>query len=300
VLEVVASLVALGERAAAQPQVLKWNIEATVYSITDPHKVFPDLRLGDNVRGTLAYNVNANRTWDEFFFGTAYYFLGATFPVTEMVIENPRTGVDLEFKLDESAEESAVYLEKQDNRDLFYSNQPVLVPVPLPAGLGENEFNSPSLEVFLAGPPGTLTSPKLPLELDLEDWPVADISFYDFWMYNISDTRIEAEIYSLTAVPFESIPGDFDADGDADERDYTIWRGQFGNSEIPEEPIDSDASGNGEIDAADYVVWRHAVEQTAPNNASIPEPASVLATLIALVAALSGRRNRCGRESRSI
>ena len=54
-------------RAAAQPHVLKWNIEATVYSITDPHKVFPDLRLGDNVRGTMAYNVNANRLWDETF-----------------------------------------------------------------------------------------------------------------------------------------------------------------------------------------------------------------------------------------
>ena len=145
--------------AAAQPHVLKWNFEATVYSVTDPHKVFPDLRLGDkSAPGTLAYNVNANRLWDDFFFGTAYYFHGATFPVTEMVIENPRTGVDLEFKLDEAGDESAVYLEKYEgppgsDGDLFYTNQPVLVPVPLPDGLGDNDFRSPSLEVFLKGRP---------------------------------------------------------------------------------------------------------------------------------------------------
>ena len=66
---------ALPWRAAAQPHVLKWDIEATVYSITDPHKVFPDLRLGDTVRGTMAYNVNANRLWDETF--NIAYFLHA-------------------------------------------------------------------------------------------------------------------------------------------------------------------------------------------------------------------------------
>ena len=82
-------------------------------------------------------------------------------------------------------------------------------------------------------------------------------------------------------------------------RDYTIWGSLFGNSEIDEEAMDADASGNGEIDAADYVVWRHAVERTASINVSVPEPATILANLIALVAALSGRRNRCGRESRS-
>ena len=32
------------------------------------------MRLGDKVRGTMAYNLNSNSLWDEFFFGTAYYF----------------------------------------------------------------------------------------------------------------------------------------------------------------------------------------------------------------------------------
>ena len=48
---------------------------------------------------------------------------------------------------------------------------------------------------FLGGPSGTLTNTKLPLEFDLNDWRIADISFYDNWLYSISDTRIEAEIY---------------------------------------------------------------------------------------------------------
>jgi hypothetical protein len=284
---------ALCTQAAAQPHVLKWNIEATIYSITDPHKVFPDVRLGDNVRGTMAYNLNANRLWDESF-SLAYFFHGATFPVTEMVIENPRTGVDLEFKLDEAGGESAVYLEKDQGApgsesDYFYTSQPVLVPVPLPSEIGD-DFGFPSVEVFLGGPRGTLANTKLPSELDLNDWSLADISFYDNWTYSISDTRLEATIYSLTPVPFESVPGDFDADGDADARDYTIWGTQFGNSEIDEDAMDSDASGNGEIDAADYVVWRHAVAQNAPNNASIPEPATILSLMTALVVGLARRR----------
>jgi hypothetical protein len=141
-LMVLAGAWVFGGGATAQPHVLKWDIEATVYSITDPHNVFPDLRLGDHVRATMAYNVNANTTWDEFLFGTAYYSLGPTFPLTDMVIENPRTGVDLEFKRDENFE-TAVYLEQYegppgDDADYFYTSQPVLVPVPLPDGLGEN------------------------------------------------------------------------------------------------------------------------------------------------------------------
>jgi hypothetical protein len=290
--------------AAAQPHILKWDIQATVYSITDPHNVFPDLRLGDNVRATMAYNVNANRLWDDFFFGTAYYFLGATFPVTEMVIENPRTGVDLEFKRDEAGDESAVYLEQYkgppgDDADYFYTSQPVLVPVPLPGGIGD-AFGTPSLEVFLKGPPGTLAGPQLPLELNLDDWPgVADISFYDNWVYDISDTRIEASIYSLSPVPFETIPGDFDADGVADERDYAIWRRTFGHSEAREDAIDADADGSGEIDAADYVVWRHAVSSAAINTGSagttavaVPEPATLTLLVPILAAFLHQRRIR--------
>ena len=134
------------------------------------------------------------------------------------------------------------------------------MPASLPGGLGENEFQLPSLEFNLKGPRGTLPGPQLPLELNLDDWPhAADISFYDYWTYSISNTRIEATIYSLTPVPWETIPGDFDADGNADEHDYAIWRGMFGNTEAREDAMDADANGNGEIDAADYVIWRHAI-----------------------------------------
>jgi hypothetical protein len=245
--------------------------------------------------------LNSNSLWDEFFFGTAYYFHGATFPMTEMIIENPRTGVDLEFGINESCDDSAVYLEKYegppgDDADLLYSNQQVRLPVPLPGGIGD-DFSYPAVEVFFKGPPGVLTGPQLPRELNLDDWPLADISFYDNWVYDISDTRIEATIYSLTPVPFESVPGDFDADADADERDYAIWRAMFGNSEVVEDVIDADGSGNGEIDAADYVVWRHAIGQSAGINAaagkSVPEPRSFAVATIAVLAVIaSGRATR--------
>ena len=35
----------------AQPHILKWDFEATVYNIEDPHDVFADVRLGDKCRG---------------------------------------------------------------------------------------------------------------------------------------------------------------------------------------------------------------------------------------------------------
>jgi hypothetical protein len=296
----VVSLCALCGEASAQPHVLKWNFEATVYNKADPHTLFPDVRVGDNVRGTLAYNVNANRTWDEFFFGVAYYFLGPTFPVTEFVVENPRTGIDLEFKLDETNDYSGVYLEmfetdSGDEVDLFYTDGRALVPVPVPEALKE-DFKYPTLEFWLEGPRGNLTSPKLPTELDLDDWPIATISFYNSFFQFSSHTRIEAEIYSLTPVPFETVPGDFDADGDADARDNTIWRSTFGYTEANEDIMDADADGSGVIDAGDYVVWRHAVSALAqmpvPADASpvsVPEP-STLIMLVSVLAVLRRQR----------
>ena len=125
--------------ATAQPHVLKWNIEATVYSKADPHKVFPDVRLGDKVRGTLAYNCEQQSLWDDFFFGTAYYFHGATFPLTEMVVENPRTGVDLEFKVTRRASIAQCTLRSTKARlattaIFFYTEPRAVVPVPVPDG----------------------------------------------------------------------------------------------------------------------------------------------------------------------
>jgi probable HAF family extracellular repeat protein len=303
--------------AAAQPHVLKWDIQATVYSITDPHNVFPDLRLGDTVRGTLAYNLNSDFI-DFESEGSGVYVHGPTFPVTEMVIENPRTGVDLEFRVDESMQESQVFMlnDWQDfgwpeHADRISTSQPVLVPVEVPDGVGDG-FGLPILEVLLHGPVDTIPSGQLPLELNLDDWPLADISFYDNWIYDISDTRIEAQIYSLTPVTFESVAGDFDADADADERDYAIWRSNFGSTEF----LDADADGSGVIDAADYVVWRHqagphvaesavadsdrAARRDGLPYAAVPEPSTLVAALSALLPFGFRRRryrNAAGRHT---
>ena len=93
-------------------------------------------------------------------------------------------------------------------------------------------------------------------------------------------------------MPFETVPGDFDADGDADARDYTIWATTFSYSEAREDVMDADASGNGEIDAADYVVWRHAIEPNAPSSSPTPEPSTLIEFAGALIIALSYRVNR--------
>jgi uncharacterized membrane protein len=302
VLQVVSGYAAYPGSAAAQPHVLKWDIQATVYFIADPHNVFPDVRLGDNVHGTLTYNLNSV-FYDFGHAGSGVYVHGPTFPATEMVIENPRTGVDLVFKIDETMAESDVFVLNNwqdfgwpERADQIRTSQPVLLPVPVPDETGGG-FQQPTVEVRFTGPVGTITDGELPLALNLDDWPVADMAFYDNWIYDTSDTWIDASIYSLIPVPLPVVPGDFDADADADARDYAIWRTQFGGTEY----LDADASGNGTTDAADYVLWRENVDPIAMSatavsgsssgyNGNVPEPTTNIAAAFALL--LCGARRR--------
>jgi hypothetical protein len=283
----------------AQPHVVKWNIEATVISITDPHKVFPDIRLGDLVRGSLSYNLNS------FFYDvgndSGFYPHAPTFPVTEMVIENPRTGIDLEF-MREPRYDPQVYVfndEEFDDENTIFTVQPVRVPE------GAHPTWTPIVQVYLEGPSDALASHHLPPQLNLDDWPIALIGFSNRIATAISDTLIDAEIHSLTPVIVPMVPGDFDADGDADADDYAVWRSTFGSTEW----LDADANGDSQIDAADYVVWRNNVVQIAglgpaggssPNAVSphgspenAPEPAPDALLLIGT--ALMSTRRRAGK-----
>jgi hypothetical protein len=269
----------------AQPHFVKWEIEATVISITDPHKVFPDTRLGDTVRGSLSYNLNS------YFYDigndSGFYPHAPTFPLTEMVIENPRTGIDLEF-VREPRYDPEVYVlndeEFSDNNTIF-TTQPVRVPD------GADPTWTPIVSVYLEGPSDALASRHLPPQLDLDDWPIALIGFSNKIATAISDTIIDAEIYSLTPIAVSMVPGDFDADGDVDPDDYAIWRSTFGSTEWR----DADASGNGQVDAADYVVWRNNASRVSLSNPGATVPESTSATLLlplAIVIAAAGSRAR--------
>jgi hypothetical protein len=72
------------------------------------------------------------------------------------------------------------------------------------------------------------------------------------------------------------VPGDYDADRDADAADYAIWRGIFGQTGFGRA---ADGNGNQAVDAADYVLWRKTAsgpESGAILNNSVPEPSCLL------------------------
>jgi hypothetical protein len=56
----------------AQPHFVEWDIEAVVFRITDPQNLFPEVRLGDPVRGSIRYNVNNVPALDHPELGTFY------------------------------------------------------------------------------------------------------------------------------------------------------------------------------------------------------------------------------------
>jgi hypothetical protein len=85
-------------------------------------------------------------------------------------------------------------------------------------------------------------------------------------------------------------PGDFNADGNVDELDYTLWKSKFGSTTH----LAADGNMNGVIDAGDYSVWRDNLSGGAGGQAlGVPEPAVAgLLGPILLVLAIRSRLRR--------
>lgn len=89
---------------------------------------------------------------------------------------------------------------------------------------------------------------------------------------------------------------DFNTDGRVDGSDYTIWRQGFGSTVAA--GTDGDANGDGLVDASDYTIWRDQFGQSDASfggSAAVPEPGTIVLTLIALVtsAIAMTRRRHC-------
>jgi hypothetical protein len=288
---VIISLSTVSRDAAAQPHFVEWDIEAVVFNITDPQNVFPEVRLGDPVRGAMRYNASGIPYSDAP--DGAGYLHSPYFVVAEMLIENPRTGSDIEFV--PRLEEGLTFVTVGDNV-LVSAEEPSdaldAVQLVLPPGGGPAEQLA-VVFVHLEAPADRLTGHGLPTQLELDDWPLALISFTDFAV-----TAIDAQITSLTPVNIPIVPGDYDGDADADAGDYTVWSILHGQGEV----LDADGSGNGEIDAADYVVWRDNLDAaSAPNQtAPVPEPTGVAIGLLSLIGASAWRTIPAKRRQDSL
>jgi hypothetical protein len=82
--------------------------------------------------------------------------------------------------------------------------------------------------------------------------------------------------------------GDFDQDGDVDDRDYEVLHESFGMAR-------ADANGDGTTDAADYVVWQKFFMPGSGSTAfdpqaQVPEPSTIVGLALALGAFAGARR----------
>lgn len=101
--------------------------------------------------------------------------------------------------------------------------------------------------------------------------------------------------YSIVA---NTLPGDYDGDGDVDSSDYAEWVNSYGTTvSAPDEGADGNEDGM--IDAADYTVWRDNFAASASASAlTVPEPSQLLLVMGSLVMAIFQRGNsRCSRHS---
>lgn len=283
------------DAAALSPQMVRWEIEATVTSVVDPLGLFPDVRLGDPVRGMFKYDVNlyANPLYSSP--PQDMYYTNETWvDVTRMVIENPRNGTEFCFQTDVAGDFADVEVfndypdEEHGDFDGIYAPQSV-APPPGYAGV------SPVVAVFLTGPTTILPYPatgtpwidmRPPEELNLADWPIAAMVFWDGDFEDPTATEIEAEIYSLTAITEPYLPGDFNFDGEVNYDDYIGWRLTFGESGAWAQHY-ADGNGDNFVDAADYVVWRNQLDAGLEGQSSsiaAPEPSTIVLTWLIAVA----------------
>lgn len=102
------------------------------------------------------------------------------------------------------------------------------------------------------------------------------------------------ELLGFAAVRAVVPTGDYNLDGQVDLDDYDFWQTNYGSTTF----LEADGNGDGIVNAADYTIWRDNYEDvilasvvttTSSNSASIPEPSTLLLTLLA-AASLQGSR----------
>lgn len=85
------------------------------------------------------------------------------------------------------------------------------------------------------------------------------------------------------------LSGDYNADGQVDATDYTVWRDSLGSTGLG---LAADGSGNGEVGASDYVVWRQNYGATSSAAATVPAPGGLAVLAAAALTLCYGRSPR--------
>lgn len=104
----------------------------------------------------------------------------------------------------------------------------------------------------------------------------------------VTDIAAQGNVVIETVGP-DGVTGDYNNNNTVDAADYTVWRDNFGSTAtLPNDPA------GGTIGSTQYDNWKANFGQSAPGGAAVasavPEPASCVMLLMAIVAASCGRR----------
>ncbi len=268
-------------RAQSPQRLVKMEYEATLLEVDDPLGIFPEVRTGDPVRGTIMYDPLS----DALLLLQPVWLNAVT-----MIVENPRGGPETQFLGEEEGSFGFVLNDVEDDQlgeaDGFLLVQPVAAP---PGFTGE----APVVMVNFLAPASQFADfeATFPDEIVLEEWPFAIVMFFDFGDFvgeEGSGTGLAAEIHTLRSVPIGR--GDFDGNGVVDDGDLAIWQedfgsvfdgGPFGYVPFADADLDGDADGN------DFLVWQQNLSLVAATGGSavfVPEPSGRLLALVSLAA----------------
>ena len=94
--------------------------------------------------------------------------------------------------------------------------------------------------------------------------------------------------------PIDTLPGDGNGDGWVDGLDYLLWAGNFGTNPGADGDIsDGDYNDDGAVNGLDYLLWAENFG-THSSSTAVPEPTSLAAGLLGLIALASIGRRRAG------
>ncbi len=107
---------------------------------------------------------------------------------------------------------------------------------------------------------------------------------------NINDTFFTGTgVLDVTTLPVIGVPGDYNNNGVVDAADYVLWR--HGG------PLQNEVDTPNVVNQQDYVEWRARFGNTSGSgslvlSAAVPEPTTILLTILALSALIVSSRNR--------
>ncbi len=118
----------------------------------------------------------------------------------------------------------------------------------------------------------------------------------NLYRFTIDYTAGDGNDIALVTQGVAGVLGDYNGDGVVDAGDYTVWHDALGATVAPY--FGADGDGSGTIDEADYDVWKSYYGAMAGSgslaNSAVPEPASAILTMLAVVLAAVCRRRRAG------